>query len=263
MILECLKYTKQHVNTKPTPRIVKDYELDFYLKGNLEASINGTLYQITPQTILFRKPGDVTFSQGNYDCFVITFDFSGEVPKENYIRQHNGALQKTPYDDFFSSLPSFIHSKYFDLCIKLIEELLLNDNYESKSALELLFLVFADAFNTLKNIPEKRENKIDIVFEYIDQNLRKKIELSELSSLLSYTPGHFINVFKKSTGVTPFEYIKTKRLKKGETLLVTTDLSINAIADECGFFDASFFVKQFKKMYGITPNAFRKLRNIV
>lgn len=189
---------------------------------------------------------------------------AGSVPKEDYIRQRSGDIQKSKYDDFFATLPHFIESKYFDLCIEIIEGILAKDNLvENEQVLELLFLVFADAFNSIKPSFAKHSDRFDVVFKYIDANLNKKITLEELASLLSYTPNHFINVFKKNIGVTPFEYIKTKRLKKGESLLVTTDLSISAIAEKCGFSDTSFFVKQFKQMYGITPTALRKTRSYI
>ena len=64
---------------------------------------------------------------------------------------------------------------------------------------------------------------------------------------------HFFAV----TGVAPIRYLIRMRLKKA-LLLLTTVTPIADIARLSGFSDQNYFTRQFRKQFGITPNAFRK-----
>ena len=230
----------------------------------MEMMVNGISYKIEPKTIVFRKPGDVVSSAGSYDCYCITLDFSGDIQRKDYNRRRQGKNQRSIYDKFFAELPIAVNSEHFDECVRLIEQFIpIDTNVPKEHIMEVLFLFMADAYRSLKKNPQRYNSKITRIIKYIDENLHKKITLDELAELSYYTKGHFINVFKKSTGLTPFDYIRNKRLKKSENLLVTTDLSVSEISELCGFTDVSFFIRQFKAIYEITPAKFRATRSVV
>lgn len=68
-------------------------------------------------------------------------------------------------------------------------------------------------------------------------------------------------LFKKELGVTPLEYMTNLRMKKAETLLTamwTNEYSIAEIAEQCGYEDALYFSRVFKKHFGCAPSAFAK-----
>jgi transcriptional regulator GlxA family with amidase domain len=64
--------------------------------------------------------------------------------------------------------------------------------------------------------------------------------------------------FQKATGMTPIEYVHTLRLEESKQVLETTDLSIEAVANEVGYEDASFFGRLFRRKVGLTPAQYRK-----
>ena len=55
--------------------------------------------------------------------------------------------------------------------------------------------------------------------EYIETKLREPITLRELSSAAGYSPWHAARLFKEATGLSPFEYIRSRRLTKAALLL--------------------------------------------
>ena len=67
----------------------------------------------------------------------------------------------------------------------------------------------------------------------------------------------FRRVFKKVTGLSPNQYLIDLRLGKARDLLLSTNLSINEIADQTGFDSIYYFSKLFKKKHGVSPKTFR------
>jgi len=68
----------------------------------------------------------------------------------------------------------------------------------------------------------------------------------------------FIRKFKKSTHMSPSEYIEKIRIDRSRELLADTDLAVNEISDIVGYNDPFYFSKVFKKNTGLNPMAFRK-----
>ncbi len=71
-------------------------------------------------------------------------------------------------------------------------------------------------------------------------------------------------LFKKEMGITPLEYMTSLRMKKAESLLSTMwtrEYSVAEVARMCGFDDALYFSRVFKKTYGCAPSAFAKNSN--
>ena len=69
---------------------------------------------------------------------------------------------------------------------------------------------------------------------------------------------HFIRVFKRIMGTTPYNYLTNYRINNAKILLKTTDLSVYEIAERCGFSDTSNFIVQFKKHTGQKPLEYRR-----
>jgi AraC family transcriptional regulator len=97
------------------------------------------------------------------------------------------------------------------------------------------------------------------VLEYIDVNLDCNISLHALAKLGQMSNYHFLRMFKRSTGLTPLQYITRRRMQVAKELLAKTGLSIIEIALETGYESASHFIDLFKRHHGVTPTAFRKM----
>lgn len=93
--------------------------------------------------------------------------------------------------------------------------------------------------------------------DHIDFYYASELSLSRLAKLCSVSENHLSTSFKKETGMTVTDCINSTRIRHALTLLNTSSLSIGEISSRCGFFDANYFSRIFKKMKGITPRQYR------
>jgi transcriptional regulator GlxA family with amidase domain len=68
----------------------------------------------------------------------------------------------------------------------------------------------------------------------------------------------FVRRFGKATGLAPLDYIHALRLEEAKQMLEIEDLSVEAIANEVGYEDASFFGRLFRRKVGLTPAQYRR-----
>ena len=96
------------------------------------------------------------------------------------------------------------------------------------------------------------------VIRHILGNYSNAIHTSELSKVAGMSLTRFTRRFKREFQVTPSRYIAMVRLNAACRMLVSTAKSISDIALEAGFYDHSFFTKQFAKYKGMAPKDFRR-----
>ncbi len=95
------------------------------------------------------------------------------------------------------------------------------------------------------------------VFDHIDKHIGEAISLSDLAGLMFMNKVYFSNLFKKTFGVSPQQYIQQRKLDRARQLLADHTLPIATIAAELNFYDPAAFTAFFKKNTGMTPKAFR------
>ena len=69
---------------------------------------------------------------------------------------------------------------------------------------------------------------------------------------------YLVHVFKQYKGVSPINYLISKRVECAKELLETTNYPIAQIAESSGFSSQSYFSQVFKKATNMSPNEYRK-----
>jgi transcriptional regulator of acetoin/glycerol metabolism/AraC-like DNA-binding protein len=95
------------------------------------------------------------------------------------------------------------------------------------------------------------------VREYIDVHLGDRTQLTELSAVAGVSVHHFAREFKRSTGVTPHDYLTQKRIDRAREMLARTGWSLAEVAFAAGFSDQSHMSRHFRRLLGMTPGQFR------
>ncbi len=96
------------------------------------------------------------------------------------------------------------------------------------------------------------------VKQYIDDNFKQDITLDQLAGLVHMNKYHLVHTFSKETGISPINYLITKRIDESIHLLETTNHTIAEISDIVGFSSQSYFCQSFKRLKELSPNAYRK-----
>ena len=72
------------------------------------------------------------------------------------------------------------------------------------------------------------------------------------------SPNYLSRVFRRDTGITPWQYLNRYRVVQAQKLLLTSELSVTEVAQHVGFNDPAYFVRVFHKETGKAPRQYRK-----
>ncbi len=239
-------------------------ELHLVKSGCLELCCNdqeisvkaGELSIVSPTVLHSGKSG----SEG-YECYVIMFEISdlynGTVSAKQYIEPIiNGKIHFQYKTD---------NPKIVEIAEQIVKMQLNHNNYhplETIGCLYRLIGLLCEHCIDDNNSSVQRFENFDNVIGYINANFTKDISAHDISRHLGYDESYFCRKFKKTTGITVMNYIRTQRLEHARQLLEKTEESVRHIAISCGFLDAAYFTNCFKKMYGISPTKYRSKYNI-
>lgn len=128
----------------------------------------------------------------------------------------------------------------------------------SVRAYELAMAVLEQSAAGGWTVRQPRPPGVQRVIDYCRRHSGARITVAEMARLAGFSRYHFTRLFTRSEGMSPREFLGRQRLAEAVRLMQTTSMPIKAIAAECGFFDAQYFCKMFRKAYGVSPGAFRR-----
>ena len=102
--------------------------------------------------------------------------------------------------------------------------------------------------------------RVGNVIGALENNCSKDWTLDELLQIAHMSRSNLMRVFRRATGQTPIEYLVRLRIQKSMAMLRNTERPITQIALEVGFNDSNYFSRQFRRLVGISPRAFRLVK---
>lgn len=165
------------------------------------------------------------------------------------------------------AIPELMRVEKLKPWIDLFETFYTGNQYENEHTcmrslkIQSQFLQFIEYFLKFalkdEDIPDHRMNKL---LERLDQDLLhgKLRPLESYYAEMRVSRGYFFELFKKSTGVPPTQYINQFRINRARDDLRNTNITITEIAEKHGFSSIHYFSKLFRQHTGMSPLEFRK-----
>ena len=232
-------------------RRVTMYEIELPIEEGGDSFIDGEKRAVSPTTMVCAKPGQVRHTRFPYRCYYVHM-----IVNDPFLRQ---TLEQIP-----SFIPLEKTEKYKKLFVGMCrhgdaataeEEMILGS-----IVLELIYTLSRDSarFLRLERGKANHEKVIEATLTYIKEHLNEELSLQKLSALMSFSPIHFHNCFRASTGKTLRDYVEERRIAAAIELLVGTEKNLTEIAYECGFSSQAYFSFVFKRRMGIPPREYVK-----
>ncbi|MCF6470151.1 helix-turn-helix domain-containing protein [Nonomuraea sp. MG754425] len=132
---------------------------------------------------------------------------------------------------------------------------------QAGETLRLLVLTFLahppPAHRAPATLPAPLAAMMGAVRAYWSDGVARPIPMRELASAARVSPSTLYRTFRRTFGVGPVAAIELLRLTRAEPLLWQSNLSMQAVAVQCGFTDAYHFSRRFRAIYGMAPTTFR------
>jgi AraC-like DNA-binding protein len=136
------------------------------------------------------------------------------------------------------------------------------ENHDSKDYFvdlmlkELIIRVLQTERNRIYNeqaIQLSSSNRMAYIVKYIREHLDTSLSVEALTRKAYMSESNFHRVFKNELGVSPVTFILNERLKKAHSMLQNPSVRIKRVSAECGFNNMSYFIRVYKKRYGLSP----------
>jgi AraC family transcriptional regulator len=96
------------------------------------------------------------------------------------------------------------------------------------------------------------------VVAYIESNISLSIRVADLAGIVQLSISHFSRAFKESFGQPPRAYVKVRRVRHAQVIMLNTRGPLAQIALDCGMADQAHFTRVFRKVVGISPSHWRR-----
>jgi transcriptional regulator GlxA family with amidase domain len=156
-------------------------------------------------------------------------------------------------------------TSYWNLLLHLVEK------YTSRETAILTSKYFAididrsnqSAFAMFKGQKEHKDEEVQKVQDYIEQNIEGKFSVEELADLVALGRRSFERRFKSATNNSVLEYIQRVKIETAKRSFENSRKNINEVMMDVGYSDNKAFRTTFKKITGLTPieyrNKYRKM----
>jgi len=240
------------------------FEVYFFVKGEVRYQIEGRNYHLVPGDILLvnhKELHQVLIENPDhyYERYVLwlnkeylkTLSSKQSDLTKCFLDHEKKTLIRTTMENH-----QLIRGILDKLHYQVVEESFGSDLLPKALLTELMIELNRMSFEEDKLQPQVKKNQlIDSVISYINENLEDEINMDQLASAFYISKYHLSREFKKHTGTTLYRYVVQKRLIKAKGLILEGH-PITSVYEECGFGDYSNFFRAFKNEYGLTPKDF-------
>ncbi len=259
-------YSEEPKNSLLIPEAHFEYEMILVTGGKATCLINHNHYELQERSLLF-------ISRLERHSFILQ-----ETPYQRYVASMSGDLIMSNIKDvelisiFLQRPKGFRHvltlsDEAYDMLLPLFARMTEEFTekhafYVSRSA-SIVVAILIDLYRTHPEFFPMRShsnisNAVLYAQRYVNDHFDTKITLQEIADK-NFVSRHTLSIaFKDIVGTTFKEYLVLFRITEAKKLLITTDFSVEEIAEKVGYANVNNFIQIFKSRESVTPLSYRK-----
>ncbi|MFC9769863.1 MULTISPECIES: helix-turn-helix domain-containing protein [unclassified Pseudarthrobacter] len=109
-----------------------------------------------------------------------------------------------------------------------------------------------------RRLPEKG-TPLQQAMNYLEDRVDGSVRLADLAALVGVSSSYLSKLFREATGGGVLAHHTALKMARARLLLDTTDLPIAEVGREIGLQDQFYFSRQFRRLHGVSPSAYRAL----
>ncbi len=102
------------------------------------------------------------------------------------------------------------------------------------------------------------DTRIHAAVRRMETEMEKPLSVAELARGCNLSPSAFARLFRSQVGESPHQHLMRRRVEHSARLLARTTLTVEAVAEQCGFSDRYHFTHVFKKLRHMAPAEYRR-----
>ncbi len=231
-----------------------------YIGNNIEPFVPGEVLLIGPNLAHYMKSDEyqpkglkgtiIQFEKDFMQHAISNYSHFAKIKKLLDESRNGVVFSSFSNDDLYAVLNKIPAEKGINQIISLLETLKLMSENESRKKLST---------SEPTEISISEHPRFDKVISFLNRNYNREIKLEEIASVAAMNPSAFCRYFRNKTGKTLKNYIAHMRTSYACKLLLTQNMNISQISNECGFETVSYFNKTFKEKTGYTPTEYKYL----
>ena len=253
-----------------------ELEIIYVKQGKLHVTISGENYIGSPKDAFVVSPGSLHFMgspTGDADYYTFLF------PLEYISFQTDDLMEKSilsPLKRGRLMISPQINDTAADICERLIEinaqisgknaEKIDVANIEAQFETKITLIKFIQKMWSNNLILENGTNGTNTIekemITYIRQNYTREISLKEFGAQFHLSEKYISRYFKEHFHITLSQYVNHLRLEHARQLLEESAASVTEVAMCSGYQNVSYFIRSFKKMYGVSPLKYRNFQTL-
>ena len=250
---------KSFKNTVSSPRLMakahwhNSYEILYVRRGFGEQQLNSKKFPFSVGSVIVICPRDVHATIGASDdgCEIDVLQF----PEESLGQSARliADMRSAIFEDKDREIGELFEKMYQLTSVGHCE-----DNLIMLGSLFTLLGIILDKCK-FSQLTVKKTEFANQVCEYLIS--ADDVRIKSVSKYFGYSCEHFSRKFHAEAGISYKEYSEGIRMQKFIKLFDSGELSLGEIAELLGYSDKSSAIRSFKRVYGITPGAYKKIKN--
>lgn len=218
-------------------------------------------YPLQADRVFLLRPGQAHQRQSRQEKGVLV-SFSERFLQETGMRAHDvfiifSAVYQHPYLDLPEKL-KFVFEELVSLMIKELQEPQPDMAILSRYLYILLQYLLRECQVQLEKLsPARHSERLFRLSSLIEDHYHEHRSVSFYADALNITPKHLNSLCRQYLHTTVSDMQHDRLIVESKRLLLFSSLSVKEISYQLGFEDASYFVRFFKRLTGLTPTQIR------